>query len=45
MKKIFYLICFTVFSALTITSCTDEDVKPTKESSNGGANGIGDVLR
>jgi hypothetical protein len=36
MKKLFYILLLAVCSALTILSCTEEDVAPKTE--NGGAN-------
>lgn len=30
MKKAFYIFAFAIASALTITACTEEEVKPTE---------------
>jgi hypothetical protein len=41
MKKIIYILLFAFVSALTVTSCTEEEVAPSSES-NGGGNGSAD---
>jgi hypothetical protein len=40
MKRFFYILLFTVCSAVAVTSCTEEEVKPTQEAdtTNGTAN-------
>ena len=40
MKKIIAIILFASFSALTFTSCTDEEVAPKTESNNQGGSPI-----
>jgi hypothetical protein len=39
MKKIIYILLFAFVSALTVTSCTEEEVAPSSETSSGGGNG------
>lgn len=36
MKKIIYSILFCAFVSLTVSACTEEEVKPTNELDNGG---------
>jgi hypothetical protein len=36
MKKILYIILLTMSSVVTITSCTEEDVKPSVTDNGGG---------
>jgi hypothetical protein len=36
MKKLFYILMFAFVSALTITACSDEEIKPSSELENGG---------
>jgi hypothetical protein len=40
MKKIIYILLFTLVSAVSITACTEEEVAPS--SSNGGGRGSAD---
>jgi len=35
MKKLFYLLLFITLTSATITSCTEEEVKPQTENQNG----------
>lgn len=37
MKKFIYILLLTLVSALTITSCTEEEVTPSVELNGGGA--------
>ncbi len=37
MKKLFYVLMVSAFSAVTFSSCTEEEVKPQTEQENGGA--------
>jgi len=37
MKKIIYLLLFITIASTTITSCTEEEVKPQTEGSGGGS--------
>jgi hypothetical protein len=39
MKKLLYLLIFSA-SLVTITSCTDEEVKPNTETGNAGGSPI-----
>lgn len=39
MKKLIYLALFAFATSLAITSCTEEEVKPTTVM-NGGGNGV-----
>ncbi len=39
MKKVFYTAMLVLASMMVITSCTEEEVKPTAETSNGGGSG------
>ncbi len=36
MKKIIYTILFGAFVTLSVSSCTEEEVRPTNELENGG---------
>jgi hypothetical protein len=36
MKKIFYVLLFSLCTSLTVISCTEENVTPTSELDNGG---------
>lgn len=36
MKKIIYIILFAFATSFAVTSCTEEEVTPTIETSNGG---------
>ncbi len=36
MKKLFYLITIALLASISITSCTEEEVKPQTELRNGG---------
>ena len=36
MKKLLYIFLFAAASAVSITSCTEEEVKPNTELDNGG---------
>ena len=45
MKKLFYILLLTIASAVTITSCTEEEVKPNSELDNGGGAGAEAVVR
>lgn len=36
MKKLLYIILFSFLTISSITSCTDEDIKPQTEGSNAG---------
>lgn len=36
MKKIIYSILFCAFVSLSISACTEEEVKPSNELGNGG---------
>ena len=38
MKKLIYITLFAFVSALTITSCTEEEIAPKTELDNGGGN-------
>jgi hypothetical protein len=41
MKKLFYLLLFLIVASATITSCTEEEVKPqTEDNSNSAAKPI-----
>ena len=40
MKKILYIILLGLSSALTITSCTEEEIKPTTSTDSGGGQDI-----
>jgi hypothetical protein len=39
MKKIIYSALLILATAMTITACTEEEVKPSAETSNGGGSG------
>jgi len=39
MKKLFYIVLFALTTAMTVTACTEEEIKPQTEL-NGGGNGI-----
>jgi hypothetical protein len=36
MKKLFYVFVIAAFTSLTITGCTEEEVKPQTGTDNGG---------
>jgi hypothetical protein len=36
MKKLIYIILIAFVSSMTITSCTEDEVKPTEEGTEGG---------
>lgn len=38
MKKFIYGILFAAVVSITVSSCTEEEVKPSTELENGGAN-------
>jgi len=40
MKKLIYLILFISMASVTITGCTEEEVKPQTEGSNSGGSPI-----
>jgi hypothetical protein len=37
MKKLFYIMILALASSLTMTACTDEEVKPYKQPNTGGS--------
>jgi hypothetical protein len=39
MKKLLYIFLLAFVCALTVTACTEEEVKPTSELDNGGGAG------
>jgi hypothetical protein len=39
MKKIIYIILLALTSSFAITACTEEEVTPTADQYNGGAEG------
>lgn len=44
MKKLLYVILFTVVFAGSFTACTEEEVVPSTELDNGGGGGSGDII-
>lgn len=40
MKKLIYLLLFITLTSATISSCTEEEVKPQTETGNGGGSPI-----
>ncbi|MFD0998437.1 hypothetical protein ACFQ21_03935 [Ohtaekwangia kribbensis] len=40
MKKIIYILLIAFSCALTITSCTEEEITPTSTDMNGGGGGM-----
>jgi len=40
MKRIIYTLLFVAFSSFAFSSCTEEDVAPVQETSNGGGGEI-----
>ncbi|MFZ2907045.1 MAG: hypothetical protein WAZ98_12635 [Cyclobacteriaceae bacterium] len=42
MKKLFYILLFAIVSASSFTACTEEEVAPSSELENGGANNTPD---
>ena len=38
MKKVFLILLMAFASAITITSCTEEEVKPSSDNGGGAAN-------
>lgn len=43
MKKVIYSILFGALVSLSISSCTEEEIKPTNEMENGGG-GVSDPI-
>jgi hypothetical protein len=44
MKKIIYILLFAICGSLAITSCTEEEVAPSNDTSNaGGGFGTGNI--
>lgn len=41
MKKLFYILTFALAASLSITACTEEEVKPQTDLANGGGNADG----
>ena len=41
MKKLIYIALFAFVTAMSVTACTEEEVKPSTEL-NGGGNGYND---
>ena len=42
MKKLFYILALSLVTSLSITSCTEEEVKPQTDLANGGGKGVGE---
>lgn len=42
MKKFIYILLFALVSTISVTSCTEEEVAPSNELENGGANNTPD---
>jgi hypothetical protein len=42
MKKFIYILLFAFVSALSFSACTEEEVAPSNELENGGANNTPD---
>lgn len=36
MKKVIYIVLFAFVAAMSVTACTEEEVKPSTELTNGG---------
>ena len=36
MKKLFYIVLFAFVTAMSVTACTEEEIKPTTELNGGG---------
>jgi hypothetical protein len=45
MKKLFYILFAVASIAMTVTSCTEEEVQPKTEADNGGGTGSDPVNR
>lgn len=45
MKKIIYTLLFAIASSLTISACTEEEVKPQSDLSNGGGGHTDPITR
>jgi len=45
MKKLFYILIVSIAASLAITSCTEEDVAPSLESSGSGGGSMNDDLK
>ena len=41
MKKLIYIVLFAFVTAMSVTACTEEEIKPNTEL-NGGGGGIND---
>jgi len=37
MKKLIYIVLFAFVTAMSVTACTEEEVKPSTELNGGGA--------
>lgn len=44
MKKLIYILLFSCVTALSFTSCTEEEVAPTTELENGGGTGSDPIV-
>ena len=45
MKKLLYVLLLAASCAFSITSCTEEEVKPNTELDNGGGAGADDLKK
>ena len=45
MKKLLYIFLLAFVCALTITACTEEEVKPTSQLDNGGGTGAEEMKK
>jgi hypothetical protein len=45
MKKLFYILLIVFVTALTFTSCTEEEVAPKTDLENGGGGGSIDPIK
>lgn len=45
MKKLFFILFFASVTALTFSSCTEEEIAPSSELENGGGQGSIDPIK
>jgi hypothetical protein len=45
MKKILYILLFSIAAATSFTACTEEEITPSTELDNGGTTASDDPIR
>lgn len=41
MKKLFYIFAITLFTSMSLVSCTEENITPTQSTGSGSTGGSG----